>query len=226
MLRSSKLVLAALIAVCVLAAIVANTSARRLEISPAERGLRIVWPSYKVLVGWESFEVIVACPVTLEGSLHSRTLSKVCGALVGYITRATVNEGACRASYEPEMTGTPAKSHFLAETLPWHVRYESFTGTLPSIASVTFQVVGAALRVYELPLGESCLYRSTAAAPMRYLLERGMAGEVTGLTNEESRLIPNSEGSPQCSTRGLGYSGTGTVSVLGTTTGISLRLVS
>jgi len=30
------------------------------------------------------------CPVTLEGTLHSSTLAKVAGSLIGYITRASV----------------------------------------------------------------------------------------------------------------------------------------
>jgi len=63
------------------------------------------------------------CHLTLEGSLHTRTMAKVTGTLIGYVTRAIA--GQCTVATRP-----------LAETLPWHVRYESFSGRLPDITLV------------------------------------------------------------------------------------------
>jgi hypothetical protein len=60
------------------------------------------------------------CRVTLEGSLHARTIAKSPNALLGYITRAIA--GQCTV-------GTT----ILTETLPWHVRYVGFSGRLPNI---------------------------------------------------------------------------------------------
>jgi len=96
----------------------------------------------------------VSCPVTLEGSLHSRTLSKISGQLIGHITRATIAEASC-------LGGTLQR---LAETLPWHWRYDSFTGTLPNIVTIKQQIVGVSLRV--TISGIACLYKSTAARPL------------------------------------------------------------
>jgi hypothetical protein len=96
----------------------------------------------------------VTCPVTLESSLHSRTVSKVRGTLIGYITAAVIGEAECAG-------GTVTRP---AETLPWHWRYDSFTGTLPEIERIKEQVIGASFRL--TVLGVSCLYQSTATSPL------------------------------------------------------------
>ncbi|HEX7289664.1 MAG TPA: hypothetical protein VF250_00940 [Conexibacter sp.] len=93
------------------------------------------------------------CQVTIEGSFHERTTAKVVGRLVGYISRAAM--GPCA-------TGTVT---ILNETLPWHVRYSGFTGSLPNITAIGGDAINVSFRV-RTPEGFNCLSRSTAERPV------------------------------------------------------------
>lgn len=107
------------------------------------------------------------CMITLEGSFHSRTVSKVSGSLIGSITRAEL--GSC----------TFGSATILRETLPWHIRYRSFTGTLPAISSLVTDLVGFALSIREPNFGVTCLGRSTAETPARLTFLRESVGALT-----------------------------------------------
>ena len=102
-----------------------------------------------------SVGVRVTCPVTLEGSLHSRTIAKVSGSLIGYINRATVGEASCSGG-SASASGTP-----------WHVQYSSFSGTLPNITSVNTNVVNAEFTIIATVLGfrVTCRYRTSTTTP-------------------------------------------------------------
>jgi hypothetical protein len=142
-----KLLLATAGAAVLLAALVSSASAGRLRINTQQ--IRSQWRSVE-------FNAIFTtrCQVTLEGTLHSSTMVKTIGSLIGYITRAIL--GPCA-------TGAAT---ILTETLPWHVQYSGFVGTLPEITSLSVHVIGAAFRIRE-PGGITCLARSTAARPAR-----------------------------------------------------------
>jgi hypothetical protein len=101
----SKLLFAALTATVFLSFAVGSASARRFELS--NQRFLAIWTSLEFTIEGLS---PVLCPVTLEGSYHSRTLSKVSGQLVGYITAANVNGPLC----------TNGSATVLRETLPWH----------------------------------------------------------------------------------------------------------
>jgi hypothetical protein len=109
------------------------------------------------------------CPVTLEGSFHERTTAKVVGRLVGYLTRAAL--GAC----------TSGSATVLTETLPWHIRYSSFAGTLPNITRASANVTGVAFRIREVG-GVTCLIRSTEGEPTTVAFNREAAGALTSAT--------------------------------------------
>jgi hypothetical protein len=160
-----KLLLTALGATVVLGALVSTASAGRLESS--SQTLRANFTS----VRFQMPEGIVDCQVTLSGSLHSRTISKVPGTLIGFINDARL--GPCV---------NPGTATILTETLPWHVRYLSFSGTLPNITRLVTNVIGSAFRVrYESFL--ACLGRSTVERPATGTYERNTAtGELTGVT--------------------------------------------
>src|SRR5512142_1076305 len=99
----------------------ASASANRLRLT--ERALRITCaPMTTYLVLEPATTLTIPCNVTMEGSLHSASFSKVRGALIGYITRASVNASSCRE-------GTVA---FRSERLPWHIRYDVYAGILPN----------------------------------------------------------------------------------------------
>lgn len=93
------------------------------------------------------------CQLTLEGSFHARTLAKVFGALVGYITRAVL--GPC----------STGKATLLIETLPWHEVYAAFNGTLPNISWAESRASSMQVRASEA-FGITCLFRSSATEPL------------------------------------------------------------
>lgn len=185
------------------------TWARRLELS--NQGFRLVW---RELVFAEPSNVMnISCPVTMEGSFHSKTISKACGALVGYVTR--VIKGAC----EPN-----GNLRLLSETVPWHVQYNSFAGTLPNIASLRLMVVGLSfLRLLEV-LQVNCLWTSTQSRPWPLIATREGSGGITGIRSDESIWIPPGGISAEpC--RELRLIGTGTVSAQGSSEPLTIRLV-
>lgn len=65
------------------------------------------------------------CELTLEGSLHGRSMAKVPNTLIGYITR--VSTANC--------TLTTA-----ILSLPWHIRYVGFSGSLPNIILLAVKI--------------------------------------------------------------------------------------
>ncbi len=165
----SKLLLAALGAAVLLAAAVGTASAARLQVSG--QSITAVWRAMTFRA--PAVGVSVSCPVTLEGTLHSRTIIKTPGSLIGYIARATVGEASC----------TGGRARTLTARLPWHVQYSSFSGTLPNITSVNTNVIGAEFLIQARVLGTevSCLYTTSAAEPATGRFEL-TAGTLTSVT--------------------------------------------
>lgn len=93
------------------------------------------------------------CRLTLEGSFHTRSIAKVAEALIGYVNRATLAECAFLST------------RLLTETLPWHVRYRSFSGVLPNIVTFRTSIIGLAMSITEPMFRTTCLGRSTAEEP-------------------------------------------------------------
>ncbi len=202
-----NVVLGALAAALAIGVLGSTASARRLEFS--SQSFRVAFP----IAGEPTQPEFVSCPFTLEGSFHSRTLSKVSSGLIGYITRAAVAEASCRNG----------RGRFLPETLPWHVRYESFAGTLPNITSIRGQIIGLSDRLeYERLGGIICLYRTEAAHPSKFILTREAGGAISQYRFDETVLIPPTTGFP-CTEAFL--SGAEQFTVQGSTTRITVRLV-
>jgi hypothetical protein len=215
----SKLLLTALTAALVFAAAVSTASARRFALS--NQLYRVTWSELELL-GHEPFggTLTIKCPVTLEGSLHSRTLSKVSGQLIGYVTAAFVRSESC-------VGGT---ARVLTETLPWHVRYDRFIGALPGITGIRIQLVGAKFLV-TFPPGINCLFTSTAREPAFGILEREAGGLVNRLRADETVTVPKTPNeqatlnSAFCPPGGI-FAGAGEVFLQGSTsTRISVTLV-
>lgn len=204
----SKLVLAAFAATAVMALAASSAGARR--ISTTAQGFRAVWASLEFSAGG----FVIRCPVTLEGSFHSRTISKVCGQLIGYISRAFVRETGCAGG----------SGRALTETLPWHVQYLGFEGTLPNIESIRLILVGARFRVVNSN-GTACLAGTTQAHPAGGIANI-VSGSVNTLRADETMRIPLGGGFV-CSFAGEStFAGTAEVFVQGsTTTRITVRLV-
>jgi len=114
----SKLVLASLGATFLMALAIGTASARTFNIS--NQRFRATFANLEFTAGGSN----TTCRVTLEGTLHETTIPKTIGILLGYITRVQTGECAGFAV------------RILTETLPWHVRYSGFSGTLPNITLI------------------------------------------------------------------------------------------
>jgi hypothetical protein len=200
--KLSKLLLAALSAMVLLSALVSSASARNL--SSSSQTLRSQFREVRFALPFGT----VNCQVTLEGSLHARTIAKVAGSLIGYITAARL--GPCSSG----------RATILTETLPWHARYKSFAGTLPNITSVRIDVINASFRVAEGFIF-NCLARSTAAEPAIGTFNREAGGALTSA--EIGGTIRT--GSECFEEAGSFTSDRGTVTVLNSSTRITVTLI-
>ena len=201
-----RTLIAALTATILLAAATNAATARSLSIS--NQNVRGTWSSLEFNGG----SVIFRCRVTLEGSFHTRTVAKVARSLVGAVTRATVDEANCTNG-----NGRPRN-----ETLPWHITYEGFTGTLPNISGV-FLLLSR--------------FRFTLTVPGLCTADYGTATDnITGRVNLSGGEITSLEpvagrnratlhsGGAFCPGSGT-FGGSGTVTLLGTTTRIRVTLI-
>jgi len=130
--KASRLILT-LLSAAVLTAALTNTSTAR-SLSTSSQPMRA---TLRALGFREPAGGITTCEVTLEGSLHSRTIAKGTYNLIGHITRAELREESCTAG-----TATIRR-----ESLPWNVRYQGFEGTLPRIERILVLVAGASFRI-------------------------------------------------------------------------------
>jgi len=142
-----RLVLAVVGATVLLGTVVSTASARRIEFNSQFE--RVLYSSIR----FHMPEGTVICHMTLESSMHSRTLTKVIGSLIGYITSAIL--GPCQ-------DGTAT---VLRETLPWHQRYSGFTGRLPAITNIKVHTIGWDVKVRPSG-GNACLTRSATTEPV------------------------------------------------------------
>jgi len=193
--RGVKFVLA--VAAGVLALGVAVASAGRFSIS--NKGIRITFNAVE-------FGEFARCPVTLEGTLHQSTIPKFGGMLIGYITRATT--GRCSVG----------SAVFLPETLPWHIRYSNFLGSLPRISSLRWLILDVSWQVQQLL---PCLYRAAPESAPGWNIElRLTAGRVEAVVLDETLSIRSRDCPVEMALRG-----TGAMSVLASATAITVTLI-
>ncbi|HEX7292593.1 MAG TPA: hypothetical protein VF250_15850 [Conexibacter sp.] len=128
------------------------------QISLGSQFIRDLWPNAERLAIVTAGLPGVECIVTLEGSFHSRTIAKVRGALIGYLTNARVQH-PCNGGEAWFLNGVER----VGNTLPWHIKYESFRGVLPNIRDIRIQIIGLAILTEEL--FNRCLWQSTSARP-------------------------------------------------------------
>jgi hypothetical protein len=213
----TKLALAGLGAACVLATAIGTATARRFELS--NQTFRIVWTLFRV--GNEAGAPEIRCPITVEGSFHSRTFSKVNAQEIGKITRARGNTAAPPCAFNNGAEGFL----LLENTVPWEVLFLSFAGTLPRIERIRLGIAGFSARVTFFT--RLCLYQSTNGAPAIGELSLSVeTGEVSRFRFDETVAIPGRLENPFLTCPGTEkLEGTGTVTVLNSTTRITIRLV-
>jgi hypothetical protein len=207
MLNRARVISAVLTAALLLAFAACSAAGNRLSYSNKE--FRIVWSS--LTFSESGGGLPITCHVTLEGSFHERTFAKTPGALSAFITSATI--GVCQEG----------NATILGASLPWHVTYQSFSGTLPSITGVRYALIGAAFQV-EPGLGILCLARTTVTSPAAGNARRDANGRITSLGTDSTLAIPVT-GSPECPRSGI-FSGSGEVFVQGSSeTRVTLTLI-
>ncbi len=151
--KRSKLVLTALIAVLAFAFAAGTAAANRgaSVTQTSERDLIII----QRLVFGGGFGNIT-CGVTIHGSLH-RTIAKTEGTLAGMVESVLIDTRNCAESF-----GVGNVTDVRVLSLPWHLRYVSFTGTLPVIRTIRLIQLGASFLIDFEILGSDarCLYVS------------------------------------------------------------------
>jgi hypothetical protein len=188
---------ATLSAVAILATLTSTATAGRL--SASSQTLRATFASVRFASGFGTTE----CAVTFEGSLHSRTIAKTAGALIGYITRAAL--GTC----------SRGSATVLTASLPWHARYSSFSGTLPNIAAIAGAVTGAQVQISEPVFGVTCLMSG---------------GTTTGTLNREAggvitTAVIGGESPTNCGINGTISGTSSSLTVLGAATRMTVTLI-
>lgn len=195
-------------------AFAASASARNLSITVEQR-FDVKWA--RLSFSNPGLGVRVTCPVTLEGSFHSATIVKRIGSLIGYITGANAREEACEGGI----------GHANRETLPWHVTYEGFRGTLPNITGVTLLLIRATFEVD--PAGFLPRCRSETEAGHRAQGTASVNPEGGGVLKVENLIADEGPEIPCREAGGLSlngrFSGEGAVTALGSTARLLLRLI-
>jgi hypothetical protein len=161
-----RIFLAALAATALFASLAASAAARNFSLT--NRNIRVVWEASRPLE-FISNAGTVRCRVTIEGSFHCATVSKVVEALIGYISRATAAQETCVDS-----GGNSNSIEVVQSSLPWHIRYASFSGTLPRIR-VTDRLVGVTINLLNVPVIGTCRYSGSG----RSILGGPLGGEIT-----------------------------------------------
>lgn len=168
------------------------------NLSFSNRSFRIVFQPIEFIVPGLG---TVTCHATWEGAFHSTSIAKVLGNLIGYVTRAFIHRPLplCGGGFAWILNGSEEIEVLRvipATTLPWHIRYRSFSGTLPNITAITVDIVDLAFmtRIFET----LCLYKSTAASPARVIFTVNAEGQVTVGKIDETVAIPRFSGAMAC----------------------------
>jgi len=219
---SVKLTLTALAASLLLSTAISTASARSFAFT--NQNFRGTWESLEF-----ASSATVRCEVTLEGSFHSRTTLKNPRSLIGLITRAIVQR-PCREGTASAFNGVERYNGITpANTLPWHVTYEAFTGALPRIEALLALL--ARMRFGIEALG-CAIQIGNETDNVTGSAEREAGGAITGLTPVEGRnevTVVRTDRDPfglcpRPGTRGR-LTNTGQVFLLGTNNRITVTLI-
>ena len=207
-----KLITTTLAATALFAALSSSATAGRFELS--NQRIRVV---FTPLVPVPPASLTVSCTVTLEGSFHTRTFAKTAGLLIGYITRAIVDLPNCRSTG----LSTEVKAEAVRTSLPWHFQIRRLLRR-PTRRKTTHQVhqrqIPDLLRV---PILGTCSY---TASP-NYIV----TGPAGGGINEGNAFLTAENGirirGEPATCPELTFSGRTAMTLLGTTTAITIRLI-
>ncbi len=189
-----RIMLAVTVTAVALLTVANAASARRIAVDDLDYD-RIWTPMRFVAAG-----TTTTCNVTILGHFHSATFAKVIGSLIGLLDHAAV--GSCTEG---------ASATLLSESIPWHIRYRSFCGTLPFLTCIVVDYIGFSVRVDPAGASPACLLRSESAQPLPVII--GVSGgRATGATMDETASIDLEDTDFLCSIGGdAELAGTGRV---------------
>lgn len=189
-----RLSLAALAASAVMVAATATAAANVIHWIPPKPRLLAVWRPLTFHIASN----IVACNVTLGGSLSVETLGKNRNGLMGRVYEGAIN--SC----------TGGTVTLLTAIVPWHVVYKLFRGTLPHIKVVQEGLLELPFSI-SLPGLSECLTTSEANEPILLDLNLNESEEVESVQPDEAGTI-GTRGGFLCFFAGrLSLSGNGTL---------------
>ena len=205
-----------------LAALVTTASATSLSIT--NKNIREVWSS----IEFTNAAATIRCRVTVEGTLHENTIAKVERSLIGYITRATLGR-PCTGGTAWIYNGVETNEVLggtLANSLPWHITYEGFNGSLPTPEAIRILIVLARFKLRATFLGITllCVYRTTSTQNLTVAANLGSGGRVTSVAASSAELTSETAGGcPRGRLRSP--AGDGAFWLLGTTNAVSITLI-
>jgi len=215
-----KLGLAALIATVALGTMVSTASAGRLSIS--NQNIRVTWSALEFESGGG---ITIRCSVTVEGSFHYRVSAKIAGSLSGYITRAIVRR-PCTGGTAWDYNGTEVNEVLggtFANSLPWHMTYQGFGGTLPAITSLIDVLSGARHRIRDPFFGLLCDYTTGANGNATGTASRDTTTGTVDRMVAGGRIRSETAGCPEANFTTRPEDGL--ITVLGSTTRITVTLM-
>jgi hypothetical protein len=219
--HKTKHILTALTATLLFATAINTASARNLSLS--NQNLRITFSSIEFAV---SESVAIRCRITLEGSFHTRTIAKTAGLLIGAVTRAAVSQSNCTQGTLAFFNGAERYNGTTTpNTLPWHLTYVSFAGTLPNINSIR-----VALSRFRYGLRDSsglCTGQygnETDALAFDAALSARAISSITPVEGSNNTTLIRRDAGLLCPSPGRLRSA-GTVTLLGATTLITVTLI-
>ena len=123
----------AILALLLFTLAIGTASANRL--STSGQTFRAVWTPL-TFASAEEGGIQIRCNVTLEGTFHTTTITKET-RLIGYVT-STSFAHPCEGFGEFFMYNGTERilGTTLGTSLPWHLTYEGFTGTLPNMRTL------------------------------------------------------------------------------------------
>ncbi len=180
--RIAKHAVAAFAAVLLLGLAVSSASAR--SFSTSTQNIRVTFTSVELATSIAT----IRCRATLEGSFHSSTIAKVARSLIGAVTRATVAH-PCTSGEAWADNGTEAEPLGTAPNkLPFHITYESFSGTLPNISGIglLYSRFSFVVQASALGVGARCRY-GRAEDNIALTSNREAAGAITSISTVAGR---------------------------------------
>lgn len=215
-----KALITALVAAAALAALVGSASANSLSVT--SRTIRVVWSSFEF-----TKPVTVRCRLTIEGTLHENTISKVSGSLIGYITAAAIAHpctGGSEWVYNGVERNEALGNAVLPSSFPWHLTYEGFNGSLPTPTAIRILLTLARFLLRSSPFGIPilCLYRTGSNGNATLTGNLGVGGRVTSV-RASGTIRSETGGCPERTLRNP--EGDGIATQLGNSNSVSITLI-